>query len=74
MEQIPLTIENMSYNDFLGEVNINLLSENDVETYEVGDNKAVIMVIYVLMAKREQITVSYQGMEPFTAMPVVIGL
>ena len=64
----------MSYNDFLGEVNINLLSENDVETYEVGDNKAVIMVIYVLMAKREQITVSYQGMEPFTAMPVVIGL
>ncbi len=69
-----MTIENMSYNDFLGEVNINLLSENDVETYEVGDNKAVIMVIYVLMAKREQITVSYQGMEPFTAMPVVIGL
>lgn len=69
-----MTIENMSYNDFLGEVNINLLSENDVETYEVGDNKAVIMVIYVLMAKREQINVSYQGMEPFTAMPVVIGL
>ena len=28
-------------------VNINLLSEDDVEMYEVGDNKDVIMVIYV---------------------------
>ena len=53
MEQIPLTIENMSYNDFF-RANINLLSENDVETYEVGDNKDVIIVIYVPMAKREQ--------------------
>ena len=35
-------------------VNINLLSEDDVEMYEVGDNKDVIMVIYVPMAKREQ--------------------
>lgn len=35
-------------------VNINLLSEDDVETYEIGDNKDVIMVIYVPMAKREQ--------------------
>lgn len=35
-------------------VNINLLSEDDVQTYEVGDNKDVIMVIYVPMAKREQ--------------------
>ena len=35
-------------------VNINLLSEEDVQTYEVGDNKDVIMVIYVPMAKREQ--------------------
>ena len=48
-----MTIENMSYNDFF-RANINLLSENDVETYEVGDNKDVIMVIYVPMAKREQ--------------------
>lgn len=35
-------------------VNINLLSEDDVQTYEVSDNKDVIMVIYVPMAKREQ--------------------
>lgn len=35
-------------------VNINLLSEDDVQTYEAGDNKDVIMVIYVPMAKREQ--------------------
>ena len=35
-------------------VNINLLSEDDVQIYEVGDNKDVIMVIYVPMAKREQ--------------------
>lgn len=35
-------------------VNINLLTEDNVETYEVGDNKDVIMVIYVPMAKREQ--------------------
>ena len=35
-------------------VNINLLSEDDVQTYEVDENKDVIMVIYVPMAKREQ--------------------
>lgn len=35
-------------------VSINLLSEDDVQTYEVGDNKDVVMVIYVPMAKREQ--------------------
>ncbi len=35
-------------------VSINLLSEEDVQTYEVGANKDVIMVIYVPMAKREQ--------------------
>ena len=35
-------------------VNINLLSEDDVKTYEIGDNKDIIMVIYVPMAKREQ--------------------
>ena len=28
-------------------VSINLLSEDDVQTYEVGDNKDVIIVIYV---------------------------
>lgn len=33
-------------------VNINLLSEDDIETYEVGGD--VILVIYVPMAKREQ--------------------
>ena len=35
-------------------VNINLLQEDDVQTYEMGENKDVIMVIYVPMAKREQ--------------------
>ena len=35
-------------------VNINLLLEDDVQTYEIGENKDVIMVIYVPMAKREQ--------------------
>ncbi len=35
-------------------VSINLLSEDDVKTYELGDEKDVIMVIYVPMAKREQ--------------------
>ena len=35
-------------------VNINLLSDDDVETYIVGGKKDVIMVIYVPMAKREQ--------------------
>ncbi len=35
-------------------VNINLLTEDDVQTYEIGANKDVIMVIYVPMAKREQ--------------------
>ena len=35
-------------------VNINLLSEDDVKTYEIGENKDIIMVIYVPMAKREQ--------------------
>ena len=35
-------------------VNINLLSEEDVQTYEIGENKDVIMVIHVPMAKREQ--------------------
>jgi len=35
-------------------VSINLLSEGDVQTYEVGVNKDVIMVIHVPMAKREQ--------------------
>ncbi|MCM1046169.1 MAG: putative DNA binding domain-containing protein [Candidatus Gastranaerophilales bacterium] len=35
-------------------VSVNLLSEDDVQTYETGYNKDVIMVIYVPMAKREQ--------------------
>ena len=35
-------------------VNINLLSDDDVQTYVVGEKKDVIMVIYVPMAKREQ--------------------
>lgn len=35
-------------------VNINLLSEADVQTYAVGQNSDIIMVIYVPMAKREQ--------------------
>ena len=36
-------------------VSINLLSEDAVQTYQVGDNKDVIMVIYVSMAKREDL-------------------
>ena len=35
-------------------VSINLLSEEDVQTYEIGDNYDVIVVIRVPMAKREQ--------------------
>lgn len=35
-------------------VNINLLSDDDVQTYLVGDSQDVIMVIHVPMAKREQ--------------------
>ncbi len=35
-------------------VNLNLLSDDDVQTYVVGERKDVIMVIYVPMAKREQ--------------------
>lgn len=35
-------------------VNINLLLDDDVNTYTVGKNNDVIMVIYVPMAKREQ--------------------
>ena len=35
-------------------VNINLLSDENVETYVYGQKKDVIMVIYVPMAKREQ--------------------
>lgn len=35
-------------------VNVNLLSDDDVQTYTVGDNDDVIMVIHVPMAKREQ--------------------
>ncbi len=35
-------------------VNVNLLSDDDVQTYVVGEHKDVIMVIYVPMAKREQ--------------------
>ena len=35
-------------------VNINLLSEDDVQNYEIGDSKDVIMFIYVPMANREQ--------------------
>ena len=35
-------------------VNVNLLSDDDVQTYTVGKSKDVIMVIYVPMAKREQ--------------------
>ena len=35
-------------------VNVNLLSDDDVQTYVVGERKDVIMVIYVTMAKREQ--------------------
>lgn len=35
-------------------VSINLLSEDDVQTYEVGDNHDVIMAVYAPMEKREQ--------------------
>lgn len=35
-------------------VSLNLLSDDDVETYVIGENNDVIMVIYVPMAKREQ--------------------
>ena len=35
-------------------VNLNLLTDDDVETYFYGPNDDVIMVIYVPMAKREQ--------------------
>lgn len=35
-------------------VSINLLTEDDIEIYEVGEHKDVIMVISVPMAKREQ--------------------
>lgn len=35
-------------------VNINLLSDDDVQTYLVGDNRDVVMVINVPMARREQ--------------------
>ena len=35
-------------------VNLNLLADDDVETYLYGPNDDIIMVIYVPMAKREQ--------------------
>ncbi len=35
-------------------VNINLLSDDDVQTYLVGDSRDVVMVINVPMARREQ--------------------
>ena len=35
-------------------VNLNLLTDDDIETYTMGERKDVIMVIYVPMAKREQ--------------------
>ena len=35
-------------------VNTNLLQDNDIETYVVGERKDVVMVIHVPMAKREQ--------------------
>ena len=35
-------------------VNLNLLTDDDIETYTIGERKDVIMVIYVPMAKREQ--------------------
>lgn len=35
-------------------VSMNLLSDDDVQTYVIGERKDVIMVIYVPMAKREQ--------------------
>ena len=35
-------------------VNLNLLTDVDIDTYTIGERKDVIMVIYVPMAKREQ--------------------
>lgn len=35
-------------------VSANLLTDEDVQTYEIGENKDVIMVISVPMAKRDQ--------------------
>ena len=35
-------------------VNLNLLTDDDIATYTIGERKDVIMVIYVPMAKREQ--------------------
>lgn len=35
-------------------VTLNLLTDDDIETYTMGERKDVIMVIYVPMAKREQ--------------------
>ena len=35
-------------------INLNLLADDDVETYLYGPNDDIIMVIYVPMAKREQ--------------------
>ena len=35
-------------------VNLNLLTDDDIETYIIGERKDVIMIIYVPMAKREQ--------------------
>lgn len=35
-------------------VSINLVTDDDVETYTVGENNDVVMVIYVPMAKRGQ--------------------
>lgn len=42
-------------------VNINLLSDDDVKIYAVGENKDIVMVIYVPMAKREQKPVYING-------------
>lgn len=49
---LPISLWDMLNNP--QKVNINLLSEDNVQTYEVGETKDVIMVIYVPMAKREQ--------------------
>lgn len=35
-------------------VNLNLLTDDDIETYTIGERKDVIMVIYVPMAKRSK--------------------
>ena len=35
-------------------VNLNLLSDDDIQTYTIGADKNVVMVIHVPMAKREQ--------------------